>query len=189
MTILSGDITRLLHRWSAGDEQALDELMPLVHAELRRKAAAHMHNERPDHLLQATALVHEAYLELREFRGIPWKDRHHFMGVAVNLMRRVLVNYARERVADKRGGGEMFLPVDEAGHESSGLSLDDLVAIDLALDRLAEVDPQQGKIFESRFFGGLTIEETAELFDISTATVEREYRSAKALLRRDLDSK
>lgn len=189
MSFLSGDITRLLRRWGDGDGQALNELMPLVHDELRRKAAYQMRGEGSGHLLQATALVHEAYLELRGFQAIPWKDRHHFIGVIVNLMRRVLVNYARERIADKRGGGEQPLPLDDVERRSAGLSLDDLVAIDMALDALTGADERQGKIFEARFFGGLTNEETAELLGVSTATVEREYRSAKAFLRRDLGGK
>jgi RNA polymerase sigma factor (TIGR02999 family) len=186
VTFLSGDITRLLQQWSNGDAQALDQLMPLVHDELRRKAAYQMRNEQSGHLLQATALVHEAYLELRSFQAIPWKDRHHFLGVVVNLMRRVLVNYARERTAVKRGSGEHPVALDDIERRSSGLSLDDLVAIDMALDALTRVDERQGRIFEAKFFGGLTNEETAELLEISTATVEREYRSAKAFLRQDL---
>ena len=178
-------VTQLLARWSAGDESALDQLMPLVYDELHRLAGGYLRRERPGHTLQPTALVNEAYLKLIDQRNAHWQNRAQFFGVAAQLMRRILVDHARAHCAIKRGGPHYMVSLGQAGRFGHKPETD-LLAIHDALDRLAEVDPQQSRVVELRFFGGLTIEETAEVMHISHATVEREWKMARAWLRREL---
>lgn len=180
------DITQLLIAWSDGRREALDDLMPIVYADLRRVAAGYMRREAPGHALQPTALVHEAYVRLIDQKQVKWRNRAHFFGVAAGMMRRILVDNARRRRADKRGGGweRVTLAGDEAAPDSQKDI--DVLALHEALERLAEFDPQQERIVELRYFGGLTIDETAEVVGISAATVVREWTIAKAWLRADL---
>ena len=176
----------MLKQWSAGDREALDRIMPLIYDELRRIAGRHFRRERPDNTLQPTALVNEVYLRLVDQRGMNWQSRAHFFGIAARLMRQVLVDRARARNAAKRGGGdyEMDLShISDVPDESRRL---DLLALDRALDGLASFDIQQGRVVELKFFGGLSIEETAEVMGISVATVKREWALAKAWLFREL---
>ena len=182
------EVTRLLVNWSNGDEKALDELTPLVYGELRRLAQRFLRRERPDHTLQSTALVHEAFLRLIDQRSVHWQNRAHFYGVAAQLIRRILVDYARARRTEKRGADVIKLSLDEALGVSDKRDLD-LVALDDALDNLARLDAQQSRIVELRFFTGLSIEETAEVIGVSPATVKREWVTAKALLYRELSGK
>lgn len=182
------EVTRLLVDWSNGDTRALEELTPLVYAELRRLAARFLRRERSDHTLQSTALVHEAFLRLIDQRSVQWQNRAHFFGVAAQLIRRILVDYARSRQTAKRGSDAVKLSLDDALGVAEKRDLD-LVALDDALNRLAELDPQQSRIVELRFFTGLSIEETAEVLGISPATVKREWVTAKALLYRYLSGK
>lgn len=176
------DVTQLLSSAQAGSREALDELLPLVYDELRRVAGSHLRNERADHTLQATALVNEAYLRLLEQREVDWQNRLHFFSIASEMMRRILVNYAVQRSAKKRGDGAARIELDEAA--SYGEQPDfDLVSLDDALKTLAKLDAQQARIVELRFFGGLTIEETAQVLGISDSTVKREWRMAKAWLK------
>ena len=181
----SGDITRFLQLWSEGDETALEKLTPLVYRELYRLAAGYMRGEQPEHTLQATALVNEAYLRLIDWKNAQWKNRGHFLGVAAQVMRRVLVDYARSRRSDKRGGGARPVSLDEAprlAQDRVGL----LVDVDEALNRLAAIDPKRAKVVELRYFGGLSVEETAEVLKISPITVIRNWNFAKAWLLREL---
>jgi RNA polymerase sigma factor (TIGR02999 family) len=182
------DVTRLLADWSKGDHRALEELTPLVYAELRRLASRFLRRERPDHTLQSTALVHEAFLRLVDQRSVQWQNRAHFFGVAAQLIRRILVDYARSRQTAKRGADAIKLSLDEALGVTERRDLD-LVALDDALNNLARLDPQQSRIVELRFFTGLSIEETAEVLGVSPATVKREWVTAKALLYRELSGK
>jgi RNA polymerase sigma factor (TIGR02999 family) len=182
----NADITQLLIAWSDGRREALDDLMPMVYADLRRVAAGYMRREAAGHALQPTALVHEAYVRLVDQRQVKWRNRAHFFGVAAGLMRRILVDNVRRRRAGKRGGGweRVTLAGDEAATDShKGI---DVLALHEALERLAEFDPRQERIVELRYFGGLTIEETAEVVGVSAATVVREWTIAKAWLRADL---
>ena len=181
------DVTGLLANWSNGDQQALEELMPLVYGELRRLAKAYLRRERSDHTLQSTALVNEAFLRLVNQRNVQWKNRAHFFGIAAQLIRRILVDHARAHQADKRGAGAFKLSLDEAIGVAEKQDLD-LVALDDALKRLTELDPQQGRIVELRFFAGLSIEETGEVLGVSPATVKREWSTARAWLYRDLSN-
>ena len=180
-------VTELLHAWSGGDARALDELMPVVYKELKQQAQRYLRRERPDHSLQPTALVHEAYIQLVDQRRIQWQGRSQFFGIAAQLMRRILVDHVRSRHALKRGGANVSLvqPLDDAvaAQESSGV---DLLALDEALTRLAALDSRQAKVVELRFFSGLGIEETAESLGISPATVKREWAMARAWLKREL---
>lgn len=180
-------LTRLLIGWSDGNKQALEELMPLVYDELRRLAAAYLRRERPDHTLQSGALVSEAYLRLIDQTRVRWKNRAHFFGVAAQMMRRILVDHARNRVAMKRGAGATVISINDAivGKDMQNL---DLIALDDALNKLAGFDEQQSKIVELRFFGELSIEETAEVLGISPATVKRDWAVAKAWLFRQMSS-
>jgi RNA polymerase sigma factor (TIGR02999 family) len=180
------DITQLLIAWSEGRREALDDLMPMVYADLRRVAANYMRREAVDHALQPTALVHEAYVRLIDQKHVQWRNRAHFFGVAAGLMRRILVDQARRRRAEKRGGGweRVTLVGDEAAVENHKEI--DVLALHEALERLAAFDPQQERIVELRYFGGLTIEEAAEVLGISAATVVREWTIAKAWLRTDM---
>ncbi len=177
----SKEITQLLVKWSNGHQEALEKLMPLVYEELRRLAAHYLRHERPDHTLQPTALVHEAYLRLVDQTQVRFQNRAHFFGIASNLMRQILVNHALAHRAAKRGGTAFKLTLDEAVGvpEERGL---DLVALDEALTRLATLDSQQSRIVELCFFGGLTIEEAAEVLRVSPATVKRDWTMAKAWL-------
>ena len=177
-------ITALLHRWSRGDQAALDRLMPIVYGELRRLAASFLSRERPGHTLQPTAVVHEAYLRLVGQQGIPIQDRSHFLGIAARLMRQILVDHARARDAAKRGGGARKLALED--FELSPERDPELIALDDALTSLAALDARQSQIVELRFFGGLSIEETAQAVGVSPATVKREWDSARAWLRREV---
>ena len=178
-------VTQLLIEWSQGNRAALDQLMPLVYDDLRKLARSHLRHERPDHTLQATALVHEAYLRLIDQHSVTWQNRAHFFGIASQMMRRILVNYAVSRGAQKRGGLAQTVSLDDAVGLSGERELD-LVALDEALKELERLDPRQSRIVELRFFGGLSIEETAEVLNISPATVKREWTTAKLWLRRQM---
>jgi RNA polymerase sigma-70 factor, ECF subfamily len=181
------DVTILLKELSNGNQEALADLVPVVYDELRRLAAYYLRRERSDHTLQATALVHEAYLRLVDQRHVDWKNRNHFFGVAAQLMRRVLLMHAREHHAAKRGGGAQKVSLDETAIFSPAQA-EELVALDELLTRLAALDPQQARVVEFRFFAGLSVEETAELMNISTATVKRDWAMAKAWLAREMGS-
>jgi RNA polymerase sigma factor (TIGR02999 family) len=181
----SPDVTQILQEVSGGDKDAPARLMPLVYDELRRLADHYLRQERPDHTLQPTALVHEAYLKLIDQTRVDWQNRAHFFGVAAQLMRRILVDHARRHRASKRGGLRQKLTLDEAVDYSQPRDLD-LVALDDALNALAQMDARQSQIVELRFFGGLTIEETAEALGISPATVKVDWSMAKAWLRREI---
>lgn len=176
------DITQLLNKAQSGDKDALDRLLPLVYNELRRVAAHQLKNERGDHTLQATALVHEAYLRLLEQKEVDWRNRAHFFSIAAEMMRRILVNYAVQRNAQKRGDGAAKISLDEIVSFDNGQNFD-LVALDEALKKLSEFDADAARIVELRFFGGLTIEETAEVLGVSDSTVKREWRMAKSWLK------
>ncbi len=182
---MSVDVTRLLADWSKGDDQALEQLAPLVYDELRRLAGRYLRRERVNHTLQSTALVHEAYLRLIDQNRVQWQNRAHFFGVAAQMIRRILVDHARSHQAAKRGSGVARLSLDEALDASAPRDLD-LVALDDALETLTRMDPQQSRIIELRYFAGLSIEETAEVLGVSPATVKREWASARAWLFREL---
>ena len=180
----AGEVSELLHAWAGGDRGALEKLTPIVYKELHRLAGRYMRSERPGHSLQTTALVNEAYLRLVDCDRVPWKDRTHFFAVSAQVMRRILVEYAR-RHNQKRGGGVLRLSFDdalEAGDRPSA----DLVALDDALNDLARIDPRKMQVVEMRFFGGLSVEETAEVLKISPITVMRDWNTAKAWLYREL---
>jgi RNA polymerase sigma factor (TIGR02999 family) len=179
------DVTQLLLDWCHGDREALDELMPLVYDELHRQAERFMRRERRDHTLQPTALVHETFLRLVDQNRVEWRNRAQFFGVAAQLMRRIVLKHARRRGAGKRGGEAVRVSLDEA-ERAGEKSAADLLALDEALTRLAAIDPRQGRIVELRYFGGLTVEEAAACLDLSTATVKREARLARAWLQREM---
>ena len=179
------DVTLLLKRLSNGDQDALAQLIPLIYDELHRLAAFHLQRERIEHTLQTTALVHEAYLRLVDQKEAHWKNRGHFFAVAAQAMRRVLVDYARRHQAVKRGSSLPKISLDEAIAVSHGTA-NQLLVLDELLNRLTSVDPQESRIVELRFFGGLTVEETAEAMGISPATVKREWSVAKAWLLREI---
>ncbi len=174
------NITQLLVASRRGDSDALNKLLPMVYDELRRLADRYLKREREDHTLQATALVHEAYLRLVD-QNVPWQNRAHFFGIAAEMMRRILIDHARGLQAAKRGSGGIKLALDEVIDLSDERAAD-LIALDDALKALAEIDPQKSRIVELRFFAGLSIEETAKVLDIGTATVIRQWRMAKAWL-------
>ncbi len=178
-------VTQMLVDWSRGNREAAVQLMPLVYEELRLIARGYLQRERSDHTLQATALVHEAYLRLVDQTQLTWKNRAHFFGVAARVMRRILVDHARRHGAEKRGGDWAKVELDEARLSASSRPVD-LIALDEALLDLAKLDPRQSQIVELRFFGGLTIEEAAEVLDVSPRTVRRDWRIAKAWLRREI---
>ena len=180
-----GDVTRLLHQLKQGDAQAANELVPLIYGELRRLASAVMRRERPGHTLQATALVHEAYIRLAGQREVEYHDRAHFFAVAATLMRRVLLDHARKRHTAKRGSAPHQATLEE-GLLISDERLDAVLALDECLIRLAAIDPRQARLVEMRFFAGLSVEEIAGILGISTATVKREWSSAKAWLNREM---
>ena len=175
------EVTGLLKAWSAGRQEALNELLPKLHHELRKLAAGYMRRERHDHTLQVTGLVNEAYLRLVEQRQVTWQDRRHFYGIAARCMRRVLVDYARQRLADKRGGNLTFVTLDENVDKADDRRFD-LAALDDALEALAALDARQAEIVELRYFGGLSIAETADQLKISAATVKRDWESARVWL-------
>lgn len=181
-------VTDLLADASRGDQAALDVLLPLVYSELRRLADSYLREERPDHTLQGTALVHEAYLRLVGRKNINWQNRAHFFSVAAQVMRHVLVDHARGHKRKKRGGDLRKLSLDDAIGFSTERDIS-LIALDDALTTLASLDPQQSRIVELRFFGGLTIDEVAEVLKISTATVNREWGTAKAWLYREIHNR
>ena len=182
----SRDITQMLIDWSNGDRAALDRLIPVVYAELRRQAARHLRRERAGHSLQTTSLIHEAYLRLVDQREVRWQNRAHFFAVASQLMHRILVDHARRRHRAKRGGSAARLPLEEALVIAAEKSDVDLLALDEALERLAAIDPRQSRIVELRFFSGLSIEETAEVLGVSPATVKNDWNVAKVWLRREM---
>lgn len=182
----SNPVTELLVRWRDGDAQALDSLMPLVYAELRRLAHYYLQRERSDHTLQSTALVHEAYLRLAGKSPPQWQNRAHFFGIAAHIMRQILVEYARAHGAAKRGGASACKVTLDDALEIQEKTDVDVIALDGALDRLSELDPQQSRIVELRFFAGLTIEDTSEVMGISAATVKRDWTSARAWLHREI---
>jgi RNA polymerase sigma factor (TIGR02999 family) len=181
------EVTGLLLSWRQGDAAALDRLVPLVYDELRRVARGHLRREAPGHSLQATALVHEVYLRLVDVDRMTLESRTHFFAVAARLMRQILVDHARRKRADKRGGGVTMMSLDEVSPAARTSSVD-VLALDEALDTLSSFDVQQCRVVELRFFGGLNIDETAEALGVSTATVEREWALAKAWLYQRLSS-
>jgi len=178
-------ITLLLHNWRQGDEQALAELLPIVYQELRKIAGSYLRRERSDHTLQPTALINEAYIRLVDQSLPQWQNRAHFYGIAAQLMRQILVDYARARAAGKRGSGEQKFSLDEA-LMLSGEKVSELVALDEALVSLAKFDKRKVRIIEMRYFGGLSLEETAEALGLSITTVSDEQRLARAWLRREM---
>ena len=179
------EITQLLLAWNEGDESALEKLVPLVYEELRRLAKRRMRLERPDHTLQTSALINEAYLRLVDARNVHWQNRAHFFALCARLMRRILVDYARTRQYAKRGGGAQPISLDQSPPVAPERS-PDLVAVDDALHALAEVDARKAQVVELRFFGGLTVEETAEVLKVSPETVRRDWKLAKVWLLREL---
>jgi RNA polymerase sigma factor (TIGR02999 family) len=181
------EVTLMLIRWSNGERDALDQLIPIVYGELRRLASRTLRRERRDHTLQPTALVHEAYLRLIDQRSVNWQNRSHFFAIASQAMRRIVVDHARRHNAVKRGGDNLKVEL-EAAMLLPGAKDVDVVRLDDALTALAAFDPQQGRIVELRFFGGLSIEQTAEVIGISPATVKRDWSMAKAWLHRELES-
>ena len=185
MTPSPPNVTDLLRNWSDGDKQAQEELFQVVYNELHRQAARYLRNEQPGISLQTTDLIHEAYLRLTNRQHIEWQNRLHFFAIAAKVMRHILVDHVRGRQAAKRGGSDIRLPLEDAMVVLPGQDLD-LVALDEALTRLAEIDPQQSQIVELRFFSGLTVEETAKVLDVSERTIKRDWKVAKAWLRREL---
>jgi RNA polymerase sigma factor (TIGR02999 family) len=181
------ELTHLLEAWSDGEEEALEKLAPLVHAELYRLAKRYMSRERPDHLLQTSALINEAYVRLIDWKAVRWQNRAHFFGVAAQIMRRILVDFARRRPRVGKDAEAIRMSLDEAMTVSSERDRD-LLALDEALQSLAEIDERKSQIVEMRFFGGLSVEETAEAMRISSITVIREWSKAKAWLYRELSN-
>jgi RNA polymerase sigma factor (TIGR02999 family) len=182
-SVTSDDLTGLLIQWRQGDKSALDRLTPLVYDAIRRLAHRYVQREREGHTLQTTALVNEAYLRLAGSQNIPWQNRSHFFAVTAQVMRRILIDHARRRHYVKHGGGAQQVALDEAvamSHERAA----ELVALDEALDELAQLDPRKSRVVELRYFGGLSLEETAEVLEVSPMTVRRDWRAAKAWLYR-----
>jgi len=184
-TPTTAEVTQLLFAWNAGDERALEQLVPVVYRELHRMARRYMADERPDHTLQASALVNEVYLKLVDVRQRHWQNRTQFFGVCAQLMRRILVDFGRRRHYLKRGGGVQQVTLN-AGLDMSTAKTTDLVALDDALTALADVDPRKVRVVELRFFAGLTVEQTAEILSVSPETVARDWRLAKVWLHREL---
>ncbi len=182
-----GDVTQLLQAWSQGDAKALEELIPLVYDELHRLAERHLAHERADHTLQPTAVVHEAYLRLVDQKRVTWKNRGHFFAVAAQAMRRLLVDHARARGREKRGGAATRVSLEEADPSVPPRDAD-VIALDLALEKLAALDSTQAKVVELRYFGGLTADETADVLGTSVATVGRAFFLAKVWLHRELSA-
>lgn len=180
------DVTQLLAAWSRGEDGAFEALVPLVYDDLHKRAHHHLRRERPGHTLQTTGLVHEAYLKLVHQDRADWKTRGQFLGVASQVMRRILVDAARERLAAKRGGGEVAITLDDSIAADGGTPAVDILALNDALERLAAMDPRQARIVELRYFAGLNVEDTAAALDLSTGTVKREWSSARAWLFKQL---
>jgi RNA polymerase sigma factor (TIGR02999 family) len=178
------EVTQLLAAWSDGDQSALDKLLPLVGDELHRLAHRYMSREREDHTLQTTALVNEAYLKLVDQRVVHWQNRAHFFGISAQIMRRILIDHARKHLGPRRGGGNT-ISLEEAAVVSDERAAE-LVALDDALTSLSKVDERKGRVVELRYFGGLSVEESAEVLGVSVDTITRDWRSAKAFLRREL---
>ena len=185
---MASDVTQLLVRWRGGDRQAFDELVPLVYAELRQLAGRYMRRESAHRTLQGTALVHEAYLRLIDYKGVDWKGRAHFFAIAARVIRNILVDQARMRGREKRGGDQCFLQLDEGLARPAERDLD-LIALDDSLLSLEKIDAQQAKIIELRFFAGLSIEETAEAIGISDSTVKRDWVVAKTWLFKEIQQR
>lgn len=184
----SPPITLLLNEWKRGDADAFDRLMDYVYQDLKKRASVYMKNERPDHSLQTTGLVHEAFIKLIDKNEIEWQDRQHFLAIASTVMRRIIIDYARHRKRDKRGGNNENLPLEEARYIlSKGSSKIDLIALDEALNNLAAFDERQAKIVELKYFGDMSLDEIAEILDISKTTVKRDWNIAKAWLRKQLE--
>ena len=179
------ELTQLLLEWSTGNKEALKRLMPLVYDELHRLAQRYMRRERPDHTLQTSALLNEAYLRLIDQNRVTWQNRAHFFGIAASMMRRILVDHSRMRAYTKRGGDQQKVALDEVAVIAESKAFD-VLALDEALKKLEAIDEQQSRIVDLRFFGGLTIEETAEVLGVSHATVEREWSMARAWLWREM---
>lgn len=179
-------VTALLREWTGGSSSAMDELLPFVYDELRRRAARYLRRERINHTLQTTALVHEAYLKLVDQERVEWKDRGHFFAIAAQVMRRILVDHAKHKNREKRGGRGEDLQLDAAANVAAVESNVDIQALDEALSRLAAFDPQQARLVELRYFAGLSLEETADAMNVSRATAAREWQVAKAWLHREL---
>ncbi|HMH45781.1 MAG TPA: sigma-70 family RNA polymerase sigma factor [Pyrinomonadaceae bacterium] len=180
------EITRMLQEWSDGKDEMLDQLMPLVYAELRRQAAGYLRRERRDHTLQTTGLIHEAYLKLIDQRTVKWESRTHFFAIASQAMRRILVDYARARKTEKRGGDDIRLSITTAEKIAGDQKPIDLIALDEALTRLATIDEAQSRVVELRYFSGLSLEDTAKILNVSRATAAREWSLARAWLHREL---
>jgi RNA polymerase sigma factor (TIGR02999 family) len=179
-------ITQMLREWSDGNQEALDNLLPLVYDELHRQAARYLRKERPGHTLQTTALIHEAYLKLIDRRDVNWESRTHFFAVAAQAMRRILVDYAKAKHREKRGGDNIKLSLEEAMLVAAKEKGVDLIALDEALNKLNLLDEQQARVVELRYFSGLSLEETAEALRVSRATVARDWEAARAWLHREL---
>ena len=179
------EITALLRAWTAGDEQALEKLTPLVYSELRRRAHRYMVREPAGHILQTTALINEVYLRVVDLRELTWQDRAHFLAVCARLMRQILTDLARARLYQKRGGGAIHVSLQEASLASEEPQVD-LLVLDEAVKVLARIDPRKGQVVELRFFGGLSVEETAEVLKVSPETVQRDWKFAKACLHEEL---
>ena len=182
----SKQITEMLQDWSDGNREALEMLLPLVYDELHKQATRFLRRERAGHTLQTTALIYEAYLKLIDQHEVKWQNRAHFFGIAAQAMRRILVDYAKTRHREKRGGADENLPLEEAVFAVSAAPNVDLVELDEVLTRLAKFDERQANIVELRYFGGMSVEETAEVLHISTATVKSDWRTAKAWLHREI---
>jgi RNA polymerase sigma factor (TIGR02999 family) len=179
------EVTQLLVDWGNGNQAALDRLMPVVYTELRQLAHQYMRRERPGHTMQTTALIHEAYLRLVDQNQVRWQHQAHFFGIAARLMRQILIEHARSRTRAKRGGGVGTISLDEAAIVSQARATE-LLALDDALERLATIDPRKSQVVELRFFGGLSVEEAAQVLNIAPNTVLRDWRMAKAWLRREI---
>src|SRR5436190_7245626 len=182
METSTGEVTRLLQDWSIGNREALDRLLPLVYDELRQLAHSYLTQESTYHTLHTTALVHEAYLKLIDQRSVNWQNRAHFFAISAQAMRRILLDNARRHTAAKRGSGGQKVSLEEVATLSRDTANESLIELDEALQKLAVIDPEQGRIVELRYFGGLTIEETAEVLNISPSTVQREWTTARAWL-------
>ena len=185
MTTLPNEVTQLLVSWSNGDTAALEQLIPLVYAELRRLARRHMGRENPGHTLQTSALINEAYVKLVDQQNVQWQNRAHFFAVAAQVMRHILIDHARRYQYAKRGAGARKVPLEDVEVMTDGRA-SELVALDEALTGLSALDPRKSRIIELRFFGGLSIDETAEVMKVSPITVMREWRAARAWLRREM---
>jgi RNA polymerase sigma-70 factor (ECF subfamily) len=180
-----GEVTQLLKKWSNGDRECLDKLVPLVYSELRRLSHHYLSRQPPDHPLQTSALINEAFVRLIDQKGVNWKNRAHFFGIAARTMRNILVDYARQKQAEKRGGSKRAVPFDETVVIVKQQKGPDLLALDDALTSLSAIDPDLSRLVELRFFGGLTIRETAKVLGVSPATIKRGWTTAKIWLRRE----